>query len=221
VARDDRGGEAAVVQLTPSGIAGLRAEVTNLMRAGAILLPVMDEDASTRFGRVCAAQLVDLALRRHLWFSYDGEHAGVPGLLAHRRPDPADAADADEQRLLDVVFGGEDVARIARPQPWARWRDMATLVRKGAKADGFGWLGRERYRVQRRMTDLRAAMSVHARRTQRKWSDAPALYRAGCSFAVLFDLDTAVPHWPMPPEEDLFVPSRLAAACHLAHVDAT
>lgn len=209
------------MQLTPSAIDGVRAEVKNLMRAGAILHPVMDEDAQTRFGRVCAAQLVDLALRRHLWFSYDGEHVGAPGLRAHRRPDPADTADPDEQRLLDVVFGGAEVARIARPQPWKRWQDMATSVHKGVKADGLGWLKRDRYRVQRRMKDLRTAMSVHARRTPRKWSDAPTLYRAGCSFAVLFNLDTAVPHWPMPPEEDLFVPSLLAVACHRAHFDAT
>lgn len=209
------------MQLTLSAIADVRAEVRNLMRAGAILHPVMDEDARTRFGRVCAAQLVDLAIRRHLWFSYDGEHVGARGLLAHRRPDPADAPDPDEQRLLDVVFGGADVARIARPQPWARWRDMATLVRKGVKADGFGWLSRDRYRVQRRMTDLRLAMTVHARRTVQEWSNAPVLYRQGCSFAVLFNLDTAVPHWPMPPEEDLFVPSLLAMACHLAHDGAT
>jgi hypothetical protein len=210
-----------MVQLTSSAIDDVRVRVRNLMRAGAILHPAMDEDARTRFGRVCAAQLVDLAVRGHLWFSFDGRHLGAAGLLANRRPDPADKPDPDEQRLLEVVFGRAEVARIARPQPWARWRDMATLVHKGVAADGLGWLRRDRYRVLRQLKELRTAMRVHARGSHRDWGSAPELYHAGCSFAVLFNLDTAVPHWPTPPEEELFVPSLLAAACHLAHLDAS
>jgi hypothetical protein len=210
-----------MVRLTPSAITDVRAEVKNLLRAGVILHPSMDEDAQTRFGRVCAAQLTDLAVRGHLWFSFDGKHLGAAGLLANRRPDPADAPDADEQRLLDVVFGGEQVARVAQSRPWKSWQDMSTAVHKGVAADGLGWLRRDRYRVLRRMKDLRTAMRVHARGGHRNWNSEPELYRTGCSFAVLFNLDTAAPHWPKPPEEELFVPSLLAQACHLSHLGAT
>ncbi len=207
----------------PTAISEVRQEVKNLLRAGAILLPAMDPEPEpqAKFSRVCAAQLVDLAMRRHLWFSYGHTHVGAKGLLATRHPDPLDDPDADEQRLLDVVFGGAQVARIAEPRPWARWSEMAAMVRKGLKADGLGMLRIERYRVLRALRALREDMRVIARSGERDWNSAPDVFRAGCSFAVLFSLDTRVPHWPMPPEEEGFVPSLLSLACHQAHLDAT
>ena len=200
----------------PIFMSTVRQEVGNLLRAGAILHPVMDEDAHFRYGRVCAAQFVDLALRRHLWFSYGGTHVGPRGLQVTRHPDPLDSPDPDEQLLLNVVFEGTGTTSIVRPRPLEWWNSPAKQASEGLKADGLGMLRRRRYRVLRLLRDLRTDMRLIARSGEQSWDTAPDVFRAGCSFAVLFNIDTVFPHWPMPPEEELFVPSMLSTAFNLA-----
>lgn len=134
----------------------------NFLRAGAVLHPAMDEAAEMRFGRVVAAQLSALAIRGHLWFSYGGEYFGPKGMLATRHPDPSDVPDAEEQRLLDLLFAGEEVTRLARDRPGWQWDELAALIRQGLKAGGLGWVRRARYRLLRRLVGLRAAMRDHA-----------------------------------------------------------
>jgi hypothetical protein len=206
----------------------LRTEIEELasrltvLQAGAILHPAMYEDAETRYGRIVAAQLAVLAIRGYLWFRYGGEYVGTEGMMASRHPDPADGLEAEERKLMDIIFGGVETVRLARARPGGgqQWDELAAKVDERLKAAGLGWTRLERYRVLRTLLRLRKAMRDHAA-AHRQWSQDPELHRAGYPFAVLFEIETGPLRWPEPPEEELFLPSYLPQACHLAIKNAT
>lgn len=193
-----------------------------LLHAGAILHPTMNEIAERRYGRVIAAQLASLAIRGHLWFSYGGDYVGSKGMLATRHPNPPDVPEREEQRLMDILFGGAETVRLARDRSGGgqEWDELTAMIHRWLKDTGLGWMRLDRYRVLRTLLRLKKAMHEHAQMLSRKpgwqWSNAPGLYKAGYPFAVLFSMESGPLRWPDMPEEELFIPSLLPEACNLA-----
>jgi hypothetical protein len=200
----------------------LRIEMTQLgmrysmLELGGVFVPAMEEEAWSNYARVVAAQLASLAVRGHLWFHYGGEYGGPRGLRANRLPDPADELRRDERQLLDLLFGDAIATRIAQPREDSGWDELAADVRRALRENGLGWLRSDRYRLLRRLIALRNAMRERTRGRLREWRDDPELCLAGVPYAVLFNIDTGADHWPVAPEEELWVPSMLSWACDMA-----
>ncbi|CAL9319718.1 hypothetical protein [Streptomyces sp. SudanB66_2053] len=195
---------------------GFSEEMT-LLRAGALVWPAMYEDARHRYGRVVAAQLADLAIRRHIWLSYSGEggFVGPQGMTVHRHPGAPPVRDPEEALLLETVLGREDRVRLAGRTDGDAWDGLSALIHDRIKADGLAYTKLDRYRVLRLLLRTRRWMRAYATKDP-SWERAPALHRAGYPYAVLFGLETGPVAWPAPPDDDVHLPSLLADACDMA-----
>ncbi|MFF4713297.1 hypothetical protein ACFY2V_18155 [Streptomyces eurythermus] len=193
---------------------GVSAEMS-LLRAGFLVWPAVKEPPEHRFGRVVAAQLAALAIRRHLWISYGGAYEGEAGLVVSRHPDAPVPTGPEEALLLEIVFGREESVRLASRTDARSWDLLAELVRRRLKADGLARNRPDRHRTRRLLLRMGRWMHAYAARGE-PWETAPGMYLAGYPYAVLFGIENGPSAWPAPPEEEVHLPSLLPEACTMA-----
>ncbi|MEU4009090.1 hypothetical protein [Streptomyces pseudogriseolus] len=195
---------------------GFAAEMT-LLRAGALVWPTMNEEAEHRYGRVVAAQLAELTIRRYMWLSYDagGGFVGPQSMTANRHPDAPTATNPEEALLLDVVFGGRERVRLAGRTDGDAWDRLSTLIHSRIKADGLACTRPARYRTLRLLLRTKRWMRTYAAAGP-SWERAPELHLAGYPYAVLFDIENGPMAWPKPPDVDVHLPALLPFACMMA-----
>ncbi|MFD7508167.1 hypothetical protein ACFV5N_02285 [Streptomyces sp. NPDC059853] len=194
---------------------GLRAVSADLspLRVGTLMDPVIHR-RSDRYGRAVAAQLAELAIAGHIWFSFGGGYLGEKGLEVSRHPGVPPVRE-EELRLMRIVLGDEERARIAGRIHRRAWRELARLLRQELDADRLGPFARDRALTLGILRDLGLWMAEYAR-GRPPWEENPALHLAGYPYAVLFGLDTGPARWPEPPDEHVFLPSLLPQACTIA-----
>ncbi|MGX1311494.1 hypothetical protein RKD24_001613 [Streptomyces calvus] len=200
-------------RLTPM-FEGVSAEMP-LLRAGALVWPAMNEVPEHRYGRVVAAQLADLAIRRHLWLSYGSEYAGPSGLVVSRHPDAPEPTVPEESLLLDVVLGRAQSVRLAGRTDGRSWDRLTELIHRRMKADGLAWNRWDRHRTRRLLLRMRRWMRAYAAQDL-PWEADPRLHLAGYPYAVLFNIENGPGSWPTPPDDDVYLPSLLPVACTMA-----
>lgn len=219
-ARDGSGGAARPLEqhVLPDRLrmvlGGLGRGMT-LLRAGSLVWPMMPQEPQNRYGRVVAAQLAALALRRHLWFRYDGVFEGPPGVIVSRYPTVIDPVAYEEALLIDLLLGLEESVRISDRTDGQAWDRLSAALDEGIKEEGLAYTRPDRYRTLRLLSRLRRWMTEYAH-TGPGWDADRSLHAAGYPYAVLFTLETGPRRWPTPPEEDTWVPSLLPTTCDMA-----
>lgn len=193
---------------------GVAAEMS-LLRAGFLVWPAVRKPPGHRYGRMVAAQLAGLAIRRHLWISYGGAYEGEAGLVVSRHPDAPVPTEPEEALLLEVVFGHEESVRLAGRTDARSWDLLAEFVRRRIKADGLAWNQPDGHRTRLLLLRMGRWMRAYAARGV-SWEEAPGMHLAGYPYAVLFGIENGLLAWPAPPEEEVYLPSLLPEACTMA-----